>query len=103
MEKVKRLVDKQIDTKLKEETADCLKRLQGLAYALQSHRLKLRELFQDGTEELAEELGIIKGKTGETVSVLYLIERTNELIDDSLVLWGEGVKKYFQAHMERKD
>ena len=100
MDKVKRLVDKQIDTKLKNETADCLKRRRGLEYALESHRGKLTELFEDGTEELAEELGIIKGKTGETVSVLYLIERTNELIDDSLVLWGEGVKKYYQAHME---
>lgn len=103
MEKVKRLVDKQIDTKLKKETADCLRRLRVLGYALESHREKLRELFEDGTEELAEELGIIKGKTGETVSVLYLIERTNELIDDSLSLWGEGVRKYFQAQMAQKD
>ena len=103
MEKVKRLVDKQIDTKLKEETADCLKRLKGLEYALESHREKLHELFESGTEELAEELGIIKGRTGETVSVLYLIEKTNELIDDSLLLWGEGVKKQFQEYMAQKD
>ena len=103
MDKVKRLVDKQIDSKLKEETADCLKRLKGLEDALEAHREKLRELFEDGSKELAEELGIIKGKTGETVSVLYLIEKTNELIDDSLVLWGEGVKKYFLTHMEQKD
>ena len=93
---VKRLVDKQIDTKLKQETALCLKKIKALEGALKMHREKLKELLEGGTEELAEELGIIKGRTGETVSALYLLERTNELIEDTVVLWGEGVSKNFR-------
>jgi hypothetical protein len=92
---VKRLVDKQIDTKLKQETDLCFKKIKALEIALKMHREKLKELLEGSTEELAEELGIIKGKTGETVSVLYLLERTNELIEDTVVLWGEGVRKNF--------
>ena len=95
MSKVKRLIDKQIDTKLKQETALCLNKIKALEVALKMHREKLKELLEDGTEELAEELGIIKGKTGETVSALYLLERTNELIEETVVLWGEGVRKNF--------
>ena len=97
---VKRLVDKQIDTKLKQETALCLKKIKALENALKMHREKLKELLEGGTEELAEELGIIKGRTGETVSALYLLERTNELIEDTVVLWGEGVRKNFREFME---
>ena len=98
---VKRLVDKQIDTKLKEETALCLKKIEALEVALKMHREKLKELLEGSTEELAEELGIIKGKTGETVSVLYLLERTNELIEDTVVLWGEGVSKNFREFINQ--
>ena len=100
MGKVKRLVDKQIDTKLKQETALCLKKIKALEHALKKHREKLKELLEEGTKELAEELGIIKGKTGETVSALYLLERTNELIEDTVVLWGEGVRKSFQEQIK---
>ena len=102
MGKVKRLVDKQIDTKLKQETALCLKKIKALEVALTMHREKLKELLEGGTEELAEELGVIKGKTGETVSVLYLLERTNELIEDTVVLWGEGVSKNFWEQVNQK-
>jgi len=102
MGKVKRLVDKQIDTKLRQETAHCLKKIQALEVALKLHREKLKELLEGSTEELAEELGVIKGKTGETISVLYLLERTNELIEDTIVLWGEGVRKNFLDHMNQK-
>ena len=101
MGKVKRLVDKQIDTKLRHETAHCLKKIHALECALSMHREKLKELLEGSTEELAEELGVIKGKTGETISVLYLLERTNELIEDTVVLWGEGVSKNFWDHMNR--
>ena len=97
---VKRLVDKQIDTKLKKETALCLNKIKALEGALKMHREKLKELLEGGTEELAEELGIIKGKTGETVSALYLLERTNELIEETVVLWGEGVRKNFREFMD---
>lgn len=101
MGKVKRLVDKQIDTKLRQETAHCLKKIHALERALKLHREKLKELLEGSTEELAEELGVIKGKTGETISVLYLLERTNELIEDTVVLWGEGVRKNFWDHMNQ--
>jgi hypothetical protein len=102
MGKVKRLVDKQIDTKLKQETDLCLKKINALEVALKMHREKLKELLEGGTEELAEELGVIKGKTGETVSVLYLLERTNELIEDTVVLWGEGVSKNFWKQVNQE-
>ena len=101
MGKVKRLVDKQIDTKLKEETALCLDKIKALEVAIKLHREKLKELLEGSTEELAEELGIIKGKTGETVSVLYLLERTNELIEETVVLWGEGVRKSFRGYLDK--
>ena len=102
MGKVKRLVDKQLDTKLRQETAHCLKKIHALECALKLHREKLKELLEGSTEELAEELGVIKGKTGETISVLYLLERTNELIEDTVLLWGEGVSKNFWDHMSRQ-
>ena len=98
---VKRLVDKQIDTKLKQETSLCLNKIKALEGALKVHREKLKELLEGGTEELAEELGIIKGKTGETVSALYLLERTNELIEDTVVLWGEGLRKNYREFMDQ--
>jgi hypothetical protein len=102
MGKVKRLVDKQLDTKVKQETVNCLKKIKALESALKMHRAKLKELLEGNTEELAEELGVIKGKTGETVSVLYLLERTNELIEDTVVLWGEGVRKNFWEQVNQK-
>ena len=101
MGKVKRLVDKQLDTKLRKETAHCLKKIHALECALKLHREKLKALLEGSTEELAEELGVIKGKTRETISVLYLLERTNELIEDTVVLWGEGVSKNFWDQMNR--
>jgi hypothetical protein len=101
MGKVKRLVDKQIDTKVKEETALCLNKIKALEVAIKLHREKLKELLEGSTEELSEELGIIKGKTGETVSVLYLLERTNELIEETVVLWGEGVRKSFLEFIDK--
>ena len=101
MGKVKRLVDKQLDTKLRQETAHCLKKIHALECALKLHREKLKELLEGSTEELAEELGVIKGKTSETISVLYLLERTNELIEDTVLLWGEGVSKNFWDQMSR--
>ena len=101
MGKVKRLVDKQIDAKLEQETALCLNKIKALEVALKMHRKKLKELLQGSTEELAEELGVIKGKAGETVSVLYLLERTNELIEDTVVLWGEGVRKNFWEQVKQ--
>ena len=99
MEKVKKLVDKQIDRKMKQEIATSLKKIRALEHALKSHRERLKELCEGRKEELAEELGIIKGKTGETISVLYLLERTNELIEDTIVLWGDGVRKSFLDYM----
>ena len=102
MDKVKRLVDKQMDTTIRQETARCLKKIEALECALKMHREKLKELLEGSTEELAEELGVIKGKTGESISVLYLLERTNELIEDTIVLWGEGVSKNFWDHMNQQ-
>ena len=102
MDKVKRLVDKQIDTKLKQETSLCLKKIEALEGAFKMHREKLKELLEGSTEELAEELGVIKGKTGETVSVLYLLERTNELIEETVVLWGEGIRKNFWEQVNQE-
>jgi hypothetical protein len=101
MEKVRRLVDKQMDMKLKQEIDACLKRIRALEAAFKFHREKLKELCEGRKEELAEELGIIKGKTGETISVLFLLEKTNELIEDTIVLWGEGVRKSVQDYMRK--
>ena len=101
MEKVKKLVDKQIDRKMKQEIATSLKKIRALEYALKFHRERLKELCEGRKEELAEELGIIKGRTGETISVLYLLEKTNELIEDTIVLWGEGVRKSFLDYMRK--
>ena len=101
MEKVKKLVDKQMDIKLKQEIDTCLKRIRALENALKFHREKLKELCEGRKEELAEELGIIKGKTGETISVLFLLEKTNELIEDTVVLWGDGVRKSVQDYMRK--
>ena len=99
MEKVKKLIDKQMDIKLKQEIDFCLKRIRALEAAFKFHREKLKELCEGRKEELAEELGIIKGKTGETISVLFLLEKTNELIEDTIVLWGEGVRKSVLDYM----
>ena len=99
MEKVKKLVDKQIDRKMKQEIATSLKKIRALEYALKFHRESLKELCEGRKEELAEELGIIKGRTGETISVLYLLEKTNELIEDTIVLWGDGMRKSFWEYM----
>jgi len=99
MEKVKKLVDRQMDIKLKEEIAGSLKKIKALEYALKFHRERLKELCEARKEELAEELGIIKGKTGETISVLFVLEKTNELIEDTIVLWGDGVRKSFLDYM----
>lgn len=101
MEKVRRLVDKQMDIKLKQEIDICLKRIRALEGAFKFHREKLKELCEGRKEELAEELGIIKGKTGETISVLFLLEKTNELIEDTIVLWGEGVRKSVLDYMKK--
>ena len=79
-----------------------IEKIKALEVALKMHREKLKELLEGGTEELAEELGVIKGKTGETVSVLYLLERTNELIEDTVVLWGEGVSKNFWEQVKQE-
>jgi hypothetical protein len=100
MEKIRKLVDKQMDMQLRREIDDCLKRIRALEYALKFHREKLKELCEGRKEELAEELGIIKGKTGETISVLFLLEKTNELIEDTIVLWGDGVRKSIQEYMK---
>jgi hypothetical protein len=101
MAKVRSLVDKQMDMKLKQEIDFCLKKIRGLEAAFKFHREKLKELCEGRKEELAEELGIIKGKTGETISVLFLLEKTNELIEDTIVLWGEGVRKSVQDYMRK--
>lgn len=100
MEKVKKLVDKQIDRKLKQEIATSLKKIRALEHAFKLHRERLKDLCEGRKEELAEELGIIKGTTGETISVLYVLEKTNELIEDTLVLWGDGVRKSFWEYMK---
>ena len=101
MEKVKKLVDKQMDNKMKQETESCLKRIRALEHSLKLHREKLKELCEGHKEELAEEMGVIKGKTGEAISVLFLLEKTNELIDDPLVLWGDGVRKSFFDYINK--
>jgi len=46
MEKVKKLVDKQMDNKMKQETESCLKRIRALEHSLKLHREKLKELYK---------------------------------------------------------
>lgn len=101
MDKIKRLIDRQLDTELGKEADLCLTRLRCLEAALSSYRERLKELLKSGTEGLGEELGIVEGKTGDTISALYLIERTNELIEDTTVLWGDTLRRYFEDHLRQ--
>ena len=101
MEKIKRLIDKQLDREMGKEADLCLTKIRCLESALWSYREKLKELLEGGTEGLGEQLGIIEGKTGDTISALYLIERTNELIQDTTVLWGDTLRNYFDDYLKQ--
>jgi hypothetical protein len=103
MEKVKRLIDKQLDTEMGKEADLCLTKLRCLESTLWSYRERLKEVLEGGTKGLGEELGIIEGKTGDTISALYLIERTNELIQDTTVLWGDTLRKYFEDYLKQAE
>jgi hypothetical protein len=103
MEKVKRLIDKQLDTEMGKEADLCLTKLRCLESALWSYRERLKVLLEGGTEGLGKELGIIEGKTGDTISALYLIERTNELIQDTTFLWGDTLRKYFDDYLKQEE
>lgn len=103
MGKVERLIDRQLETEIENEIKLCLKRLRGLESSLTCVRNSIRVLTKGGTEGLAGELGIIKGKTGDTISALYILKRTNELIDDTIMLWGESVRKQFEAYLKQAE
>lgn len=96
---VERLIDKQLDTEIEKEIELCLKRLSGLESSLTFFRSGIRGLIEGGSEGLAEDLGIIKGKTSNTISGLYMLTRINELIDDTVMLWGDSMRKYFDDYV----
>ena len=93
---VERLIDKQLDTEIEKEIELCLKRLRGLESSLKFFRSGIRGLIEGGSEGLAADLGIIKGKTSNTISGLYMLKKINELIDDTVILWGDSMRKYFE-------
>ena len=103
MGKVERLIDKQLDTEIEKEIELCLKRLRGLESSLKFFRSGIRGLIEGGTEGLTEDLGIIKGKTSDTISALYTIKKINELIDDTIMLWGDSMRKYFEEYLKQAE
>ena len=103
MGKVERLIDKQLDTEIEKEIELCLKRLRGLESSLKFFRSGIRGLIEGGPEGLAEELGIIQGKTSDTISALYMLKKINELIDDTIMLWGDSMRKAFEDYLKEAE
>ena len=52
---------------------------------------------------MAEELGIIQGKTSDTISALYMLKKINELIDDTIMLWGDSMRKSFEDFLKQAE
>ncbi len=102
MEKVAKIVDRHLESEVEREIDYCLKKLRGLEYALRIHEENLRELFADGRNGLGERLGIIEGKTGDTVSAMYMIEKTKELLEETIALWGETIQKHVYDYLKGK-
>ena len=100
---VKRLIDKQLDTEIEKEIERSLKRLRGLESSLTSFRADIRGIIEGGPEGLAEELGIIQGKTSDTISALYMLKKINELIDDTIMLWGDSMRKSFEEYLKEEE
>ena len=98
---VERLIDKQLDTEIEREIEHCLKRLKGLESSLKSFRGDIGGIIEGGPAGLAEELGIIQGKTSDTISALYMLKKINELIDDTIMLWGDSMRKSFEDYLKQ--
>jgi len=100
---VERLIDKQLSTEIEKEIRLSLKRLRALEASLKFFRSGVRGLIEGGTEGLAEEMGIIKGKTSDSISALYMLKKIDELIDDTIMLWGDSMRKYFEDYLKQKE
>ena len=100
---VERLIDKQLDTEVEKEIEFCLKRLRGLESSLKGFRSGIRGLIEGGTEGLAEDLGIIQGKNSDNISALYMLKKINELIDDTIMLWGDSMRKSFEDYLKQAE